>query len=81
MVSEINILTKFRKTICNTLIINCKSFEKMQCFSINTQRRIIFRIKCKLSISLWPLRISNLTTCVMWSCIGNFLIRARDCDV
>ena len=37
MVSEINILTKFRKTICNTFIINCKSFEKMQCISINTQ--------------------------------------------
>ena len=37
MVSEINILTQFRKAICNTFIINCKSFKKIQFFSINTQ--------------------------------------------
>ena len=28
MVSEINILTKFRYTICYTFIINCTDFEK-----------------------------------------------------
>ena len=37
MVSEINILTKFRYTICYTFIINCTSFEKMPGFSINVQ--------------------------------------------
>ena len=37
IVSEINILIKFRLAICYTFKINCKSFEKMQCFSINTQ--------------------------------------------
>ena len=43
--------------------------------------KIIFRIKCKLPFASWPVRISTLTTCVMWSCTANFLIRARDCDV
>ena len=43
--------------------------------------KIFFRIKCKLPFSSWPVRISILTTCVMWSCIGNFLIHARDCGV
>ena len=37
MVSEINILTKFRKTICYIFIINCTSFEKMHVFSITMQ--------------------------------------------
>ena len=32
MVSEINILTKFHKTICNTFIINCKSFQENAVF-------------------------------------------------
>ena len=41
----------------------------------------VFRSKCKIPISSWPVRISILTTCAMWSCIVNFLIRARDCDV
>ena len=56
-------------------------FWETACFSINMQWKIIFRIKCKLPISSWPVRMSILTTCVMWSCTGNFLIRARDCDV
>ena len=37
MVSKINILTKFRWTICYTFIINCTNFEKMHGFSINMQ--------------------------------------------
>ena len=37
MVSKINILTKFRLTICYTFIINCTNFEKMHGFSINMQ--------------------------------------------
>ena len=53
----------------------------MHGFPINMLWKIIFRIKCKLPFSLWPVRISILTTCVMWSCTGNFLIRARDCDI
>ena len=60
MVSETNILTIFRWAICYTSIINCTNFEKMHGFSINMQRKIIFRIKCKLHFSSWPLRISIL---------------------
>ena len=37
MVSEMNILTKFRQTICFFFLINCTSFEKMHGFSINRQ--------------------------------------------
>ena len=37
IVSEINILTKFRQTICYTFKIYCISFEKMHGFSINVQ--------------------------------------------
>ena len=37
MVSETNILTKFRWTICYTFIFYCTSFEKMHGFSINMQ--------------------------------------------
>ena len=37
IVSEINILIKFRKAICYTFKINCKSFEKMDGFPINMQ--------------------------------------------
>ena len=32
MVSEINILTKFRLTICHIFMIDCTRFEKMHCF-------------------------------------------------
>ena len=32
MVSEINILTKFRQTICYSFKINCTSFEKLHGF-------------------------------------------------
>ena len=81
IVSEINISTKFRETICYTVIINFTSFEKMHGFSINMQQKIIFGIKCKLPISSWPVRISSLTPCVTWSFTGNFPIRTRDCDV
>ena len=77
MVSEINILTKFLSTICYTVIINYASFEKMHGFPMNMHRKIIFRIKCKLTFYPWSIRISSLTPCVMWSCTGNFLIRAR----
>ena len=65
MVSEINILTKFRKTICYTFKINCTSFKKMHGFSINMQYKIICRIKCKLPFCSWPVIISILTTCVI----------------
>ena len=58
-----------------------QGFKKMHGFPINMQWKIIFRVKCKLPVSSWPIRVSILTTCVMWSCTGNFLIRARDCDV
>ena len=83
MVSEINVLTKFHWTMCYTIIVNCysTSFEKMNGLSVNMQRKVIFKIKCKLPISSWPVRISILTTCVMWSHTGNFFIGARDCDV
>ena len=37
--------------------------------------------KSKLPFSSWPVRISVLTTCVIWSCTGNFLIRACDCHI
>ena len=37
IVSEINILLKFRKAICYTFKMNCKSFEKMHGFPINMQ--------------------------------------------
>ena len=37
IVAEINILIKFRKAICYTFKINCKSFEKMHGFPINMQ--------------------------------------------
>ena len=37
IVSEINILTKFRWAICYTFKINCTSFEKMNGFLINMQ--------------------------------------------
>ena len=53
----------------------------MHGFSINMQSTIIFIVKCKLPVSSWPVRTSILTTCAMWSCTGNFLICARDCDV
>ena len=52
IVSEINILIKFRYAICYTIKINCKSFEKMHGFPINMQWKIIFRIKRKLPFSL-----------------------------
>ena len=58
---------------------NLYKYKKMHGYLINMQWKIIFRIKCKLPVSSWPVRISILTTCVMWSC--TFLIRARDCDV
>ena len=37
IVSEINIVIKFRKAICYTFKINCKSFWKMHVFPINMQ--------------------------------------------
>ena len=37
IVSEINILIKFRKAISYTFKINCKSFEKIHGFPINMQ--------------------------------------------
>ena len=37
IVLEINILIKFRKAICYTFKINCKSFEKMHGFLINME--------------------------------------------
>ena len=37
IVSEINILIKFRWAICYTFKINCKSFAKMHGFPINMQ--------------------------------------------
>ena len=37
IVSEINILIKFRLAICYTFKINCISFEKMHGFLINMQ--------------------------------------------
>ena len=48
-------------------------------FSRNMQFNL--QTKKKLFISPWPVRIAFLTTCVIGSCTGNFLIRARDCDV
>ena len=81
IVSEINILTKFRSAIYYSFKIYCTSFGKMHGFQINMQWKIIFRIKCKLPLSSWPVRMSISTTTVAWSCTGNFLIRARDCDV
>ena len=52
----------------------------MHGFSIIMQCKIIFRIKCKLPFFL--VASKNIDhVCVMWSCSGNFLIRARDCDV
>ena len=81
MVTEINISTKFRWAMCYSFINNCIRFEKMYVFSINTQWKIIFRIKCRLPFSSWRVRISILITCVIWLCTGNVLIRALDCDV
>ena len=66
MVSEIDILTKFRQAICYKFIIKCTTLEKILGFSINMQIIIIiFQIKCILPTSPWPVRISMLTTCVM----------------
>ena len=45
-----------------SFIMNCTSFDKMHDFSINMQRKIIFRLKCKLPVSSWPVRISILIT-------------------
>ena len=81
MDSEINISRKFCWSIFYTFIINCTNFKKKLGFPINIQGKIMFKIKTKLSFSLWPVRISVLTTCVILSCTGQFLIRARDCDV
>ena len=81
LLSEIHILTKFRKTVCYTFKIICKSVEKMHDFfdkfamknSLQNRMLIIFFLMASKNI--------NFTMCVMWSCSGNFLIAACDYDV
>ena len=58
MVSEINILTKFRKTIWNTFIINRKSFEKVQFFFDKYAMKN--NLQTKMQIIYFPVATKNI---------------------
>ena len=72
VVSEINILTKFRWAIRHNFIVTVQVLRKCMFFdtyamknNLRIKMQITYFLMASLPISSWPVRISILSTCVM----------------